>query len=96
MKLVCLVFNTILVSHIMKHFEKCGITEYTQWSGVTGIGTTGPHLGTHVWPGTNTIIFVVVQDDAQKNSLLHCVREVRRNHPEEGIKAFVMPVEEMV
>ncbi|NIR93262.1 MAG: hypothetical protein GWO08_06175 [Gammaproteobacteria bacterium] len=96
MKLVAIVFNTILLSHVMEHLNQCNVAQYTQWSGATGVGSTDPHLGTHVWPGTNNIIFSVVDDPAKKDALLNCVKAIQKEHPNEGIRAFVMPVEEMV
>ncbi|MFQ5605962.1 MAG: PG0541 family transporter-associated protein [bacterium] len=95
MKLVCIVFNSVLMPNVREHLEKCEIDKYTQWSGVTGAGETGAHLGTHVWPGTNTVLFTIVAEDEKKQALQECVKSIRDKHPGEGIKAFVLNVEEM-
>ena len=96
MKSVCIIFNSVLMPNVRAHLEKCNIDKYTQWSGVTGVGEAGAHLGTHVWPGTNTMLFTIVTDEEKKDSLISCVKAIREKHPGEGIKAFVLNVEEMV
>jgi len=67
---------------------------FTKWTKVYGKGrSSGPHLGTHVWPKANNVLAIVIEDE-QAEKLLNGVRELRTRLSREGIKAFVVNVED--
>lgn len=74
--------------------ESHGVHAFTEVGEVTGEGATGKHLGTHAWPGTSLLLFTVIDAD-RTGELLEALRTFRgKLYPEEGLKAFVLPVEE--
>ena len=69
---------------------------YTELSEVVGAGATGRHFGTRVWPGKSILIFTVVPD-AKRGELLSALKEFAKTlMPAEGMRVFVLPVEEML
>lgn len=94
MRLVLITYNAAIDEETMQVLENCGLKYYTKWQRVLGKGEASePHLGTNVWPGENNVLAVVCEDDKVKK-LLSCVKELRTRLAKEGIKAFVLPVEE--
>lgn len=69
---------------------------YSEFRGVIGEGATGRKLGTPVFPGKSVMIFTVVQNP-KLEELRAAVEAFRRTlYPEEGVRAFVLPVEELI
>ena len=96
MRMVLVVYNSVIEPDVMGLLEKLGITSYTKWTGVQGRGEISePHLGSEVWPGTNSVLALAVED-GQKRSIIEQIRELRKRLGREGVKAFVLPLEEMV
>ena len=88
MKMVMISYNRAINSEIMEILEKRGIESYTKWANVQGKGkTSGPHFGSEVWPGENSVIFTAVEDE-KANDLLASVKELRAKSGKEGVKAF--------
>lgn len=93
MRLVVIAHGEGISSEVMDLLEEVGARSYTRWTGVQGKGeTSGPHLGTHVWPKLNAVVAVAV-DDSQAERLLEGVRTLRGRLGAEGIKAFVLPLD---
>jgi hypothetical protein len=69
---------------------------YSEFRNVTGEGETGRHLGTSVFPGRSVVIFTVVPAERIAD-LTAALAEFRKGlYAEEGVRAFVLPVEEML
>jgi len=93
MKLVLIAHGEGISSEVMDLLGEVGVENYTRWTGVQGRGkTSGPHMGTHVWPKLNAVVAVAV-DDGQAERLLEGVRTLRARIGAEGVKAFVLPLE---
>ena len=62
---------------------------YTQWSGVKGVGGSGPHLGTPIWPSLNEAFFVIAEDEKAER-LLEALRKMREREEvrKEGLEVF--------
>ncbi|MCX5702181.1 MAG: transcriptional regulator [Candidatus Omnitrophica bacterium] len=96
MKLILITYNEAIDDEVSEVLGHCGLEYYTKWQRVLGKGKlSGSHLGTSVWPGQNNVLAVVCEDDKIK-TLLCCIRDLRKKLGKEGIKAFVLPVEEVV
>lgn len=82
---------------LMEVLSSLGIEGYTKWERALGRGrTSGPHLGTHIWPKTNALLSVALED-LKASLLMKKVQELKATPlGEEGIKAFLLPLEEMV
>ncbi len=96
MKMVWIVYNQAIGEEVDECLRRCGIESYTRFPLVHGVGQrSGPHMGTHVWPATNSLLAIVC-DDERKDKILEEVRALRSRFEREGVKAFVMSVEEIV
>ena len=94
-KMVMLSYNEALDVDVMEILEQCTVGNYTKIKGTFGKGTTsGTHLGTLVWPGRNNILYVTCEEKEAKE-LIFGIRELRKRLGKEGVKAFVLPVEEI-
>lgn len=90
-----IIYNEAIDEEVMGSLTACSIENFTKWQRVLGKGkTSGPHLDSSVWPGANNVCMTVVED-GNVNLLLEQVRGLRKQLGKEGIKAFVLPVEEM-
>lgn len=95
MKMVMISYNEALEDEVMEVLEHCVLKNYTKIVGTYGKGTSsGTHLGNDIWPGRNNILLVAC-DDAQKTQMLGCIRMLRSKLSSEGVKAFVLPLEEV-
>lgn len=90
-----LVYNEALDNEVMEILENCLMKNYTKLTGVFGCGTSsGTHLGTDIWPGRNNILYVACEEAVGKK-IIASVKQVRKNLGVEGIKAFLMPLEDL-
>ena len=95
MKMVFITYNVAVHDEVLEMLQSRGVDTYTRCEHVTGVGqSSGPHLGTHVWPARNSAITAATSDDKAK-ALLEAVREMRRSMSGEGVKAFIIPVEDV-
>jgi len=90
-----LVYNEAVDNEVMEVLESCATKNYTKITKVFGRGVkSGTHLGTDIWPGRNNILYVACEDAAAKKILV-LTKELRKNLGAEGVKAFLMPLEEI-
>ncbi len=95
MKLILIAYNQGLDDRVMNTLRQCCLENYTKWTGVLGKGSSsGPHLASHVWPKANNVVAVSGEDDCIGH-LVECVRGLRKELGHEGIKAFVLPLEDV-
>ena len=96
MKMVFIAYCKAVDYEVMEAIKEAGIKGYTKFAEVIGEGDeTQPRLGTQCWPGKNNFLVIAVGDE-ELDPLILAVKEMKRRHPKGGIKAFVMPLEEMV
>ena len=94
-KMVFIVYNVAVHDEVMEMLQQHGAETFTRWEQVTGVGkSSGPHLNTHIWPAGNSAIATATSDE-QAKAIVQAVREMRRTMSAEGVKAFVIPVDEM-
>ena len=95
MKMVILTYNEALDNEVMEILESCLMKNYTKITGVFGCGTSsGTHLGTDIWPGLNNILYVACEETVGKKIIV-LVKQLRKSLGAEGVKAFLMPLEEI-
>jgi hypothetical protein len=79
--------------HLIARHE---VHAYSEFRGVIGEGATGRRLDTPVFPGKSVMIFTVV-GNPKLEELRAAVEAFRRTlYPAESVRAFVLPVEEMI
>jgi nitrogen regulatory protein PII len=94
MKLVFIVYGNAIDPDVSEALEELGLTSYTKWREVFGKGaTSGPHLGDHVWPGVNSMLMIVLDDD-QLAPLMEAFRPLKERFAHEGLKLYSLPVEQ--
>ena len=94
LKMVMVAYNEAMNDEVMEVLQNCAMKNFTQVKGAFGKGvTSGTHLGNDIWPGLNNILWVVCEEP-QAKQMLSCVKQLRKQLGAEGIKAFVLPVED--
>lgn len=95
MKMVMISYNEAVESEVMDSLVGCALKNYTKITDTYGRGlTSGTHLGNDIWPGKNSILYVACENTEAKE-LLSCIKELRKTLGKEGIKAFLLPLEDM-
>jgi len=95
LKMVMVVYNEAVDAEVMEVLIACAVGNYTKINSVFGKGdSSGTHLGTDIWPGRNNILYVACEE-TQAKKILACIRQLRKKISAEGIKAFLMPLEEL-
>jgi len=95
MKMVMITYNEAVDAEVMEALEASGVKNYTKIPAAYGKGEkSGTHLGNDIWPGRNGILYVACNGEDAKKLLLQ-IKELRKSLASEGVKAFVLPVEEM-
>jgi len=93
--LVLIAYNEALDEQVSALLLESGAEGFTKWTKVYGRGnSSGPHLGTHIWPKTNNVLLVLTEDEVAEK-LLDGVRGLRERFAREGVKCFVLPCEEV-
>ncbi len=93
--MVMVTYNEAIDAEVMEVLANCGLQNYTKVMGTFGRGSTsGTHLGNDIWPGRNNILYIACEEK-QTQHLLSCIKELRKKLGKEGIKAFVLPLEEI-
>jgi len=97
MKAVLISHNQALTEEIEVILDKLTIRGYTQWTDVNGRGSTSgeSHMGTHTWPSLNNVLITVIPDEKVK-PLLEKLSELNQKDEEEGLRAFVLNVENTI
>ena len=95
MKMVMISYNEAVESEVMNSLAGCALKNYTKITDAYGRGeSSGTHLGNDIWPGKNNILYVACEDKEAKQ-LLSRIKELRKTLGPEGLKAFLLPLEEM-
>jgi nitrogen regulatory protein PII len=95
MKMVMIIYNEAIDAEVTEVLKNCGLKNYTKLPGVFGSGaTSGIHEGNDIWPGMNNILYIACEEKAARQMLI-CVKELRKKIGKEGVKAFILPVEDL-
>ena len=96
MKILLVVYNEAIEDKVMESLKETGIEEYTRVPTIYGVGkSSGPHMGTHIWPSTNSM-FIISCDDSTARSALDKIAALKEENRKLGIKAFLLNQEEQV
>lgn len=95
MKMVMVTYNEAVESEVMDSLVGCALKNYTKITNAYGRGlASGTHLGNDIWPGKNSILYIACED-REARQLLSRIRELRKTLGSEGLKAFLLPLEDM-
>jgi len=94
-KMVIIAYNEAIDDEVMEILSECGLKSYSKTAQCFGSGmSSGTHLGNDIWPGLNNMVYVVAStENAEK--LMSRIKEARKELGREGVKAFMLPVEDV-
>ncbi|MBN2301488.1 MAG: hypothetical protein JXN60_03120 [Lentisphaerae bacterium] len=93
LKMIIVSYNAAIDDDLMDVMSAVGMVNFTKFSEVYGKGqTSGIHDGSDVWPGINNVLLAVVSEEVADRAL-EAVRDLRKKLGNEGVKAFILPVE---
>lgn len=93
-KFILIIYNVAIESEVMKILEKLEIKTYTKINRIQGVGTHSvPHLDNPVWPGINNALLIALEEEA-KDKILEETKRLKGVYQKEGLKVFVLPLEE--
>jgi hypothetical protein len=92
---VYLIYDRAIDEEVLDALAACHLERYTRWHDASGVGANGPHLGDAVWPALNNVLLAVVPAE-QQGEILERVRALQNEFPYVGLRAFVVPVLEMI
>ena len=96
MKLVLMTYYVGIHNEVMGVLDGLGVCTYTRWREVDGRVSCGePRDGSHVWPGANSALMAVV-DDETAGRLLGEIERFNAGREGEGIDASVLEVARQV
>lgn len=97
MKAIFISFNQAWYESILGIMDRNNISGFTYWENVAGRGSRGgePHYGNHAWPTLNSSIWTIV-DDEKVQPLLKMLQKLDAQAPAQGLRAFVLPVEQTI
>lgn len=96
MKMVIIAYNEALDEEVMEALAACcSVVEFTKWTRVMGQGRhSEPHLMNHIWPKANNVVMCCAED-ARAVRIMEGVRALRKKVGHQGIKAFLLPVDDV-
>jgi len=97
MKALFISYNQALTDRINKMLDDHGVRGFTRWGLTEGRGTFDgePHYGTHAWPAMNSSVLAVVEDE-KIPILLDALRDIDITTKQQGSRAFVWNIEQMM
>jgi len=96
MKMMIIICPEAREKEINELITRHEVHAFSQIRDVIGAGKTGRKMGTQVWPGESVLTFAVVDDSKSeelKDALRRCVREL---YPGEGMRTFVLAIEDVI
>ncbi|WP_329904038.1 PG0541 family transporter-associated protein [Porphyromonas pogonae] len=96
-KCIFITYNQAYHPLILRILHKNTLKGYTTWTEVAGQGSADgePHLGSHAWPTMNSAMMVICDED-RVDAILSDLHQLDTATPEQGLRAFVMPVEKSI
>ena len=97
MKAFFVSYNQALTDRIDRMLDQNGVRGFTRWALTEGRGTYDgePHYGTHAWPSMNSSILAIVEDE-KIPALLDALRDIDITTKQQGSRAFVWNIEQMM
>jgi len=96
MRMIMVICSEARQKDVRELIDKHDIHAYTELVNVLGAGETGVHLNSHTWPGKSVLIFTVLKK-AKAQELLKALKEFQGTLYEgEGLRAFVLPVQDAI
>ena len=95
MKMLMISYDSGFDSEILDLLEKSDIKCFSKWAKVQLKEECHQHLGSHIWPGFNSVIMASVEDE-KLNLFLNAIKELKKKVGSEEIRAYIWPLEEII
>jgi hypothetical protein len=97
MKAVFMSCNQSMFEDILTIMDQMNLRGFTGWEELIGRGSNDgePHLGSHAWPGMNSALIAVMEDN-QAAEFLKRIKELDTLNQAQGIKAFAWNITDMI
>lgn len=96
-KEIKIIYSNAVKNELVKLFEKEKIDKYINIDGLETVwGEKVKRLNTHIWPGTDNMMVLIVEN-LKAEHLLSEIRNIKQNL-KDGIELFVLvsPIEEII
>jgi hypothetical protein len=91
--LVILIVDQGVEPDVLEVLQARGLEHFTRFADVSGAGETGRREGNPIWPGLNTVLFLVMEND-QIQPLIDRLHEVRGSYAiTPGMKFILVPAQ---
>ena len=101
-KLLLITFRQSLEEDLKQLLHDIGVTNYTEITGVTGVGESGKATGAYGWgPGINSMLLVVL-DEEQATPVLEKLKAFHQHLAQQQpsmkipIRLFVLPCDQII
>ena len=96
-ELILIVCPQTMAQEVVEHLRGVGVVHYTELREALGVGETGRHENTQIWPGENALIFCCIR----ANEVEDVVSDLKDMHDRHlghtiGLKIFAWPVRELL
>ena len=97
MKSIFIAFDQAYYEQIISLLNSNHVRGFTEWESVKGKGSkTGePHFGSHAWPGQNSALITIVDDEKVK-PILKDLQALDATSKLMGLRAFVWNIEDSI
>jgi len=97
MKAVFIAYNQAYNDEIVDLLYSLGQRGFTEWREIGGRGSVDgePHRGSHAWPAQNHALLSVMEDSLAKE-VMAALRRTDADNPKLGLRAYVLPVEDVL
>ena len=97
MKSIFIAFDQAYYEQIISLLNSNHVRGFTEWESVKGKGSkTGePHFGSHAWPGQNSALITIVEDEKVK-PILKDLQALDATSKLMGLRAFVWNIEDSI
>jgi len=93
LKLAVVIYEAGIDDSMMDLLRRLGLPGWTKLEGATGFGHKGPREGSPIWPGTNHVLFLVL-DEPTLLAFLDALELLKGEYLRPpAVFAFVVPVE---
>ncbi len=93
MKLAVVVYEAGIEDSMAELLRRLELPGWTKLEGATGFGHKGPREGSPIWPGTNHVLLLVLEESVV-STFLEALENLKREYLRPpAIFAFVVPVE---
>jgi len=91
-----IILDSDLENEVLTTLRSHGISHYTVFEDVKGVGRSGPKYNDQVGPGINKVIYTIIEDE-RVTGIISSLRKIKENDKiRMTLKAFVSPVEQFI